>query len=666
MMLKPLDPCMSSTQWQQKTYHNGGLDDKLPTLARRDDDGGVQTTEVRETTSVTTTRSPTKPSPTTTQRRTMAAAAKTNAAGSSQPTKNGDPTVTNVQPKPTEMLRGTTNAQKATVEQRRLPTYQESPAMTLQLTNEAIAAAQARSRLVQNMMTDGAHRGMKVTQQYGLVLIDTKKGKRIILPPELWPIAFKESHDSVWAGHLRAPHTYERIALSGFYFRPCRDENDEVILEYFRCRCGTVRKQTHRNGYSNVMQHIRREHPDYETVMLDATTAETGSLVNFVRHSALNLHGWMVWIVMCNLPLSFCESREARRYSSLDPISEETLRAGMDGVVVSVERSIASELPARFGIMLDGWTHASKHYVAVFACYEVNGCPKTTLLSIAPLLDALDDDLSAQGHLEFLATMLPRDYGVQLAQCRFLVADNCAVNRRLATLMSVPLVGCASHRLNLAVQADMASHEEELAAVQALMDTRWSSTFEMVRRYLQLFEFLDAEDDDLMDLLPPPAMNKRLRALYQELCDIESVSKALQGHDADLLDVREWFDELIAVKPQYARYIGPRANIVHNPDFEAGCVRVLRGKAQRLTRAEKAALQPFEAARPDDAAASEEEEDPAASFVERLRKRRRLAQDRVKYEQLKSIPPTSNVVERFFSIARNRSYWDATTVDNLS
>ncbi|EGZ08877.1 hypothetical protein PHYSODRAFT_288643, partial [Phytophthora sojae] len=266
-------------------------------------------------------------------------------------------------------------------------------------------------------------------------------------------------------------------------------------------------------------------------------------------------------------------------YSSLDPISEETLRAGMDGVVVAVERSIPSELPARFGIMLDGWTHASEHYIAVFACYEVNGCPKTTLLSMAPLLDALDDDLSAQGHLEFLATMLPRDYGVQLAQCRFLVADNCAVNRRLATLMSVPLVGCASHRLNLAVQADMVSHEEDLAAVQALMvklrtltqsaklrlktplrpvirqNTRWSSTFEMVRRYLQLLEFLDAEDDDLMDLLPPPAMNKQLRALYQELCDIESVSKALQGHDVDLLDVREWFDELIAVKPQYGRYI---------------------------------------------------------------------------------------------------------------
>ncbi|EGZ17583.1 hypothetical protein PHYSODRAFT_262436 [Phytophthora sojae] len=212
----------------------------------------------------------------------------------------------------------------------------------------------------------------------------------------------------------------------------------------------------------------------------------------------------------------------------------------------------------------------------------------------------------------------------------------------------------------------------------------------MVRRYLKLLEFLeflDAEDGGIMDLLPPPATNKRLRALYQQLCDIESVSKALQGHDVDPLDVREWFDELIAVKPQYGCYIGPRANIVHSPDFETGCARILRGKAQRLTRAEKAALRLFEAANPDDAAASEEEE-ATASFVGRLRKRRRLAQDAMKYEQLESIPSTSNVVERFFSIARvtfghqrqgllphtletllflrqDRSYWDATTVDNL-
>ncbi|EGZ04679.1 hypothetical protein PHYSODRAFT_535900 [Phytophthora sojae] len=41
---------------------------------------------------------------------------------------------------------------------------------------------------------------------------------------------------------IRPPRpTYMNSQVSGFYFRPCRDENDEVILEYFRCRCGTVR-----------------------------------------------------------------------------------------------------------------------------------------------------------------------------------------------------------------------------------------------------------------------------------------------------------------------------------------------------------------------------------------------------------------------------------------
>ncbi|ETO67469.1 hypothetical protein F444_15652 [Phytophthora nicotianae P1976] len=187
---------------------------------------------------------------------------------------------------------------------------------------------------------------------------------------------------------------------------------------------------------------------------------------------------------------------------------------------------------------------------------------------MAPLLDAPDDDLSAQRHLDFLADMLLRDYG-----------------------------GCASYRLNLAVQNDMLAPEEDLAAVQALMsfvrlktplrpvirqDTRWSSTFEMVRRYFKLLELLDADDDEIMELLPLPAANKRLRTLHQELRDIESVAKALQGHDVDLLDVREWFDELIAAKPQYARYIGPQANIVHSPAFEASCCRVLRGSASCL------------------------------------------------------------------------------------
>ncbi|ETK79296.1 hypothetical protein L915_14829 [Phytophthora nicotianae] len=496
--------------------------------------------------------------------------------------------------------------------------------------------------------------------------------------------------------------SFTSAQVSRFFFQPCRDDYAEVIDEYFRCRCGTVRKQTRRNGFSNLLQHVRREHPDFETTMREASTTETGSLLSYVRQSSQNLYG--------NLPLTFCENRATKRYTTLDPIYIETLRSTMNGVTVAVERSIASEMPKIFGLILDGWTHLSEHYIAVFACYEVNGQVKTPILCMTPLMNEPDDDLSAVAHREFLANMLSRDFGKQLDQCVFLVGDNCSVNKRLATLIGVPLIGCASHRLNRAVQHELHEHKADLAEVQALMiklrtltqsaklrlktdlrpvirqDTRWSSTFMMLHRYFELLEHLDTTDDEIADLLPSASCNRRLRALLKELMDVESVSKALQGTNDNLLDVREWFDGLIGIKPQYAYNLGtahiPSAAIVHSPDFESGCVRVLRGNTTRLTRSEKTALRAFEVTTDERLA----NDDTEGSFVERMEKRRCLARHEQRYVLLRSVLPTSNMVERFFSIARtpfghernglqpitleqilflrqNAGYWDASTVD---
>ncbi|KAE8972323.1 hypothetical protein PR001_g26646, partial [Phytophthora rubi] len=41
----------------------------------------------------------------------------------------------------------------------------------------------------------GEHKGMKVERRHGLVLIITAAGQRVVLPPELWPVVFKECHD---------------------------------------------------------------------------------------------------------------------------------------------------------------------------------------------------------------------------------------------------------------------------------------------------------------------------------------------------------------------------------------------------------------------------------------------------------------------------------------
>ncbi|OWZ10706.1 hypothetical protein PHMEG_00016401 [Phytophthora megakarya] len=377
--------------------------------------------------------------------------------------------------------------------------------------------------------------------------------------------------------------------VTGFYFRPRRDDNEEVIAEYFRCRCGTVRKQIARNGFSNLMQHVQREHPDYEAVMVN------------------------------NLPLHFCENPAARRYSNLDPICVGTLLSAMDRLTWTVERTIAAEIPDQFGLIFDGWSHASEHFVAVFACYEVDRVTSTPLLSMAPLLNVLDDDLSAQGHYDFMATMLPRDY-------------------------------------DRPPSCDSTGHTLELEALNGA------------------------------SLL----CNKRLLSLLKSLKKVESVAKVLQGKDVTLLDVRVWFDGLIAIKPHFAHFLGPRADIVPNPDFEAGCVRILDGKASRLTRAEKVALEPFRCS----PRGGEEKEvgcssDDESSFVAQLQKRRRVAAVVQRYVLLGSIPASSNITERFFSVARttfeqerhrlnpitlemvlflrqNNEYWSTNTVDEAT
>ncbi|KAE9018687.1 hypothetical protein PR003_g14858 [Phytophthora rubi] len=88
----------------------------------------------------------------------------------------------------------------------------EEPDVTLQLTDNEIMAAQEHSQLVQQMLKAGSYRSMKVESLFGLVVIHTARGKRVILPPALWSVVFKELHGSIWAGHLRGPHTYGRVS----------------------------------------------------------------------------------------------------------------------------------------------------------------------------------------------------------------------------------------------------------------------------------------------------------------------------------------------------------------------------------------------------------------------------------------------------------------------
>ncbi|GMF52802.1 unnamed protein product [Phytophthora fragariaefolia] len=83
----------------------------------------------------------------------------------------------------------------------------------VQFTDDDIKREQAKSVLVQTLKQKGSYRGQSVTTNAdGLVIITLGEGEtRIVLPTIYWALAFKEAHDSIWAGHLRVPQTYERL-----------------------------------------------------------------------------------------------------------------------------------------------------------------------------------------------------------------------------------------------------------------------------------------------------------------------------------------------------------------------------------------------------------------------------------------------------------------------
>ncbi|KAF1782862.1 hypothetical protein GQ600_14608 [Phytophthora cactorum] len=77
----------------------------------------------------------------------------------------------------------------------------------------------------------------------------------------------------VFAPRRPARSMFTPTQVAGFFSQPCRYEFDQIILN---------------------------EHPDYESLMLAATVAKTGSIIDY-------------WMLKSNLLLSFCENEAARR-----------------------------------------------------------------------------------------------------------------------------------------------------------------------------------------------------------------------------------------------------------------------------------------------------------------------------------------------------------------
>ncbi|KAG2971132.1 hypothetical protein PC121_g23714 [Phytophthora cactorum] len=170
------------------------------------------------------------------------------------------------------------------------------------------------------------------------------------------------------------------------------------------------------------MQLVRREHPDYEVVMLTASTAETGSLLTYVGRSALNVFGWLNWII-----------KTVSRSTSARILLQEDTQMWT--------RFVSKHLEGHRKPHMDcGALHRCRHARAIWAhprrmeprlgafrrrlrllrSRRRHEDPSTLLGTPA---ERADEDHSARGYHEFFAGMLYRGYNKQLSDCIFLAVQ---------------------------------------------------------------------------------------------------------------------------------------------------------------------------------------------------------------------------------------------------
>ncbi|KAG3072665.1 hypothetical protein PI124_g18015 [Phytophthora idaei] len=139
------------------------------------------------------------------------------------------------------------------------------------------------------------------------------------------------------------------------------------------------------------------------------------------------MYDWLRWIVERNLPLSEVENPLTRQLVRMRPTSATTIKTYMERVAGRVGNTIAKEMGTFFGIMWDGWSSGTYHYVAVVAVYAGSNGRVERVVVFSPT----EDGQTADDQIELIEAVLAV-YDKTLEMVKFVVGDNCTTNQSLA------------------------------------------------------------------------------------------------------------------------------------------------------------------------------------------------------------------------------------------
>jgi hypothetical protein len=495
------------------------------------------------------------------------------------------------------------------------------------------------------------------------------------------------------------------------FFGKVNPENAQCNL--FKCKICDIVRSKNKSGYTNLIDHLNDKHKKWRSVVERSKSKKPvkGALDKFFKKTIdpkyTNIYRWLNWIIKGKHPFSFVENRYSRKYSKLDPICTNTLMKYMNAVFERVKAKLAKLLPDSFGGIFDGWSCVREHYVAFFATWVTKEGNVAVRLLCCGVQDLPDEDLgedaedfgfTAADIGDYILNAALGRYGKNFENLEFLSGDNCSVNKLLVEgitewytnnnkpIRLLPLVGCGSHRLNVAVQKLWSApgskyyavtqkihklhvslrtlkNSFKLAAkssVTAHLDneTRWTSMFKMVNSHVLIEPDLASCAFDLQTrlLFLTVLDEEEAKELLEFLKDIESVSKTTQLEDPvrnNLYTVRLLFDNLIRDYRDLnlETGIGKDAAIVHDKTFENAIVKLQGPSDIRLTSLEAEAVKVFkiDATAAADDVVEEKNESYAEKILRQDSERNQKKQKRSEYRSVAHVASNTNRCERLFS-----------------
>ena len=120
-----------------------------------------------------------------------------------------------------------------------------------------------------------------------------------------------------------ASNVTKNKTIVGFYY-------EETETGIFKCKaCPTARKsrkQAPGTGYTNLMNHIFQEHPNYLKEMREAANTHHLTPVFRATKKAQNIYSWLEWIIMENREFKFPEKEFIRKNTKLEPVTDDQIR----------------------------------------------------------------------------------------------------------------------------------------------------------------------------------------------------------------------------------------------------------------------------------------------------------------------------------------------------